>query len=320
MHVHHHGAKSGAVLVWSLVATAAFVALEVWAGFRAGSLALLSDAGHNATDALALLLAWVAVYVQKMPPDESRTFGYHRAGVLAAFLNALALVALSCWLAVESWMRLMHPAAVNDRIMFWVAVAAVILNGGVMLGIERSGDKSVNMRAAYVHMLGDLLGAIAIIVGAVVIRFTGWTAADPLLSLAIAALIVWSAIGVIRESLNILLEGSPRGMETADVTAAIRGVAGVLDVHDLHIWSIGSDSHALSSHVLIEDMPPSQSGSILHRINHVLADRFHIHHTTVQFEHAGCEISDTGCSIGSHEHFHDHGHDHGHHHGHSHAH
>jgi len=297
LHSHHHGGQSGRVLIWSLFATAAFVAIEAIAGVRAHSLALLSDAGHNATDALALLLAWFAVFCQKMPADETRTFGYHRAGVLAAFVNALTLVVLSCWILYESWVRIFHPVPVDDRTMLWVALGAVVLNGGVMVGIQRSGDKSVNLRGAYIHMLGDLLGAIGIIAGSLLIRFTGWTRADPVLSAIIAVLIVWTAWDIIRESLNILLEGKPRGMELDAVTCAIREVKGVLDVHDLHVWSLGSESHALCSHILIEDMPPSQSGEILHRINHVLADRFHIHHTTVQFEHVGCAISDTGCVI-----------------------
>jgi len=310
LHSHHHHGKSGSVLIWSLLATSAFVALEVTAGIRAHSLALLSDAGHNATDALALLLAWFAVFVQKMPADESRTFGYHRAGVLAAFINAVTLVLLSVWIIYESWTRLVHPIAVDDRTMLWVALGAAVLNGGVMMGIQRSGDKSVNLRAAYVHMLGDLLGAVGIIAGSLIIRFTGWTTVDPLLSALIAVLIVWSSWDIIRESLNILLEGSPRGMEVAAVTKAIREVSGVLDVHDLHIWSLGSASHALSSHVLIDDMPPSRSGEILHRINHVLADRFHIHHTTVQFEHVGCAISDNGCVISAADEHHHHHHHH----------
>jgi len=296
-HSHHHGAQSGRVLIWSLAATTAFVVVELIAGVRAHSLALVSDAGHNATDALALLLAWFAVFCQKMPPDETRTFGYHRAGVLAAFINALTLVVLSGWILWESWERLLHPTPVDDRTMLLVALGAVVLNGGVMLGIQRSGDKSVNLRGAYVHMLGDLLGAIGIIAGALIIRFTGWSTADPVLSAIIALLIVWTAVDIVRESLNILLEGKPRGVELGAVASAIREVEGVLDVHDLHIWSLGSDSHALSSHVLIEDMPPSRSGQILHCINHALADRFHIHHTTIQFEHVSCSISDSGCVI-----------------------
>jgi cobalt-zinc-cadmium efflux system protein len=297
LHSHAHGPTSGRVLAWSLAATIAFVIIELVSGVRAHSLALISDAGHNATDALALLLAWFAVYLQGKPADESRTFGYHRAGVLAAFVNALTLIALSVWLLYESWRRFLAPANVNDTVMLVVAAGGLVLNGGIMLGLRRSGSNDINVRGAFIHMLGDLLGAAAIVAGAVVIRETGWMQTDPLLSLLISLLIIWTAWDITRESLNILLEGLPRGLELKQVVGAVCKVEGVLGVHDLHIWSLGSNSHALSCHVLIEDMPPSRSDHILHRVKHVLGDRFHIHHTTVQFEHMSCAISDTGCVI-----------------------
>jgi len=297
VHSHHHGGASGRVLVWSLIATTAFVIFEFAAGIHAHSLALISDAGHNATDALALLLAWFAVYLQGKPADESRTFGYHRAGVLAAFVNALTLVLLSVWILYESWVRLLHPVAVDESAMLWVAAGAMLLNGGIMYGLHRTGEKDINIRGAFLHMLGDLVGSAAIVAGALAIRATGWLRIDPLLSVAISLLVVWTAWDIIRESLNILLEGLPRGLDLNEVTTAILGVDGVLDVHDLHIWSLGSTSSALSCHVLIDDMPPSRSDRILHALNHLLGDRFHVHHTTVQFEHMSCAISGTGCVI-----------------------
>jgi cobalt-zinc-cadmium efflux system protein len=297
LHSHSHGPTSGSVLAWSLTATSAFVVIELVFGFRARSLALMSDAGHNATDALALLLAWFAVYLQNKPADESRTFGYHRAGVLAAFVNALVLIVLSAWMLYESWKRLLAPEVVNETIMLFVAAGGLILNGGIMLGLRRSGGSDINIRGAFLHMLGDFLGSAAIVVGALVIRKSGWTQIDPVLSILISLLIVWTAWDITRESLNILLEGLPRGLELRQVIDAVREVDGVLDVHDLHIWSLGSNSHALSCHVLIADMPPSLSHHILHRVKHVLGDRFHVHHTTVQFEHTSCAISDTGCVI-----------------------
>jgi cobalt-zinc-cadmium efflux system protein len=305
-HHHHHGAASGKILIWSLAATSAFVVIEFLAGFRAHSLALISDAGHNATDALALALAWFAVFLQSKPADESRTFGYHRAGVLAAFVNALTLIVLSVWILYESWSRLVNPVAVDQDLMLWVAAGAVVLNGGIMLGLQSAGSKDINMRGAFLHMLGDLVGAVAIIAGSFIIRSTGWTRVDPILSVVISLLIIWTAWDITHESLNILLEGLPRGVQLRDVTAAVCQCQGVLDVHDLHIWSLGSNSHALSCHILIEDMPPSRSDAILQRLNDVLGDRFHIHHTTVQFEHVSCAISGTGCSIpvGTHTHHH----------------
>lgn len=311
MHSHSHGHTSRRILAWSLAATTLFVVIELIAGFTSHSLALISDAGHNATDALALALAWFAVFIQYKPADESRTFGYHRAGVLAAFVNAIVLVGLTGWMLYESVHRLMAPAAVNETVMIWVAAAGIVLNGGIMLGLRSESD--INMRGAFLHMLGDLLGVIAIIVGALVIRATGWLQVDPVLSILISLLIVWTAWNITRESLNILLEGLPKGLNLKEVIAAVEAVDGVLDVHDLHIWSLGSNSHALSCHMLIEDMPPSQSDHILHRVKHVLGDRFHIHHTTVQFEHASCAISATGCAIpvdAGHGHLHGHTHSH----------
>jgi cobalt-zinc-cadmium efflux system protein len=296
-HGHQHRAGTGDVLRWSLAATLVFVAVEVFAGMWAHSLALLSDAGHNFTDALALLLAWFGVYLQSKPADEIKTFGYHRAGVLAAFVNALTLVALSLWILYESVARLRHPGAVQGTVMMAVAALGVALNGGIMLALRSAGKDDLNVRSAFVHMLGDALGSVAIVGGGAVIRYTGWVRVDPALSILIALLIVWTARDIVRESLNILLEGLPRGIELRDVTASMRTVAGVLDVHDLHIWSLGSSTHALSCHVLIDDVPPSASNAILRSVNGVLAERFHISHTTIQFEHVGCAISENGCAI-----------------------
>jgi cobalt-zinc-cadmium efflux system protein len=292
------------------VATTAFVVVELVAGIRAHSLALLSDAGHNFTDALALGLAWAGFYLQAKPADEVKTYGYHRAGVLSAFVNALTLVALSVWILYESTMRLRAPEPVNETIMMVVAGLGLAMNGSIMLALRVASRGDINVRGAFVHMLGDALGSIAIVVGAVAIRYTGWVQVDPLLSMLIALLIVWTAWDIIRESLNILLEGLPRGIRLADVAQAMGGVEGVLGVHDLHIWSLGSSTHALSCHVLIEDVPPSASDSILRSVNTLLDRRFGITHTTVQFEHVSCGISETGCAIpvAAHEHHHPHDH------------
>jgi cobalt-zinc-cadmium efflux system protein len=295
-HHHNHAHGTGWILRLSLVATLAFTVIEVYAGFRSGSLALLSDAGHNFTDALALLLAAVALYLQEKPANQVKTYGYQRAGVIAAFLNASTLIVISIFIFWEAANRIVRPQPVNDRVMIWVAAAALILNGVIMLALHRGQKGDLNIRAAFIHMLGDAVGATAIIAGAVVMRFTGWSYIDPALSIGLGLLIIYTAWDIIRESLNILLEGLPRGLELANVTAAMVGIEGVLDVHDCHIWSLGSSTHALSSHVLIEDMPPSASERILKRINEVLCG-FHIHHTTIQFEHVPCVLSDNGCKM-----------------------
>jgi cobalt-zinc-cadmium efflux system protein len=309
VHSHSHGAGTGRVLWWSVVATAVFVIIEFIAGIRAHSLALLSDAGHNFTDALSLLLAWFGFYLQAKPANETKTFGYHRAGVLTAFLNALTLIALSLWIFYEGYQRIIRPQPVHELLMIVVAGFGLALNGGIMWGLRVAQRNDINIRSAFVHMLGDLVGSIGIVIGAIIIRYTGWQQVDPLLSILIGALIVWTAWDIVRESLNILLEGLPRGLELQSVISAMRQVEGVLDVHDLHIWSLGSTTRALSCHVLIEDLPPSTSELTLRRLNDLLAHRFQIRHTTVQFEHMNCALSENGCVIPvdvehSHEHPH----------------
>lgn len=296
-HHHHHHGGAGDRLKWSLAVTALFVVFEIFAGVRAHSLALLSDAGHNFTDAVALFLSWFGVYLQGKPANEIKTYGYHRAGVLAAFVNAITLLALSAWIGYESILRLRNPEHVDQTIMLAVAAAALVMNGGIMLSLHAASKNDINIRSAFVHMLGDALGSVAIMAGALVIRYTGWERADPVLSMVLAALIIWTAWDIVRESLNILLEGLPRGIDLRHVGEAMKSVAGVLDVHDLHIWSLGSSTHALSCHVLIEDVPPSSSDGILRGLNQMLAGRYHIFHTTVQFEHVSCAISETGCAI-----------------------
>ena len=295
--VGHKERPTASLLSWSVWATLAFVAVELAAGIYAHSLALVSDAGHNFTDALALILAWIANYLESKPADEIKTYGYQRAGVLSAFVNALTLVALAAWILYESIGRLRQPEAVRQDIMIGVAALGVALNGGIMWALRTARQKDLNVRSAFVHMLGDALGSVAIIAGGVVITYTGWLQVDPVLSMLIAGLIVWTARDIIHESLNILLEGLPRGLKLKDVVGSMREVEGVLDVHDLHIWSLGSSTHALSCHVLIADVPPSASDAVLRRLNGMLAERFQIAHTTVQFEHASCGVSGNGCVI-----------------------
>jgi cobalt-zinc-cadmium efflux system protein len=222
-------------------------------------------------------------------------------GVLAAFVNALLLAALAMALFYESYRRLIFPEPVRESVMIWVAAIGLVLNLAIAWSLDGNrGD--LNLRAAWVHMLGDALSCVGIIAGAILIYFTGWLAIDPLLSILIGAAIVWTAWDIFKDSINILLEGLPKGLKLSEVTRAIRQVGGVIDVHDLHIWSLGSEAHALSCHVLIEDMPPSESDSILRSVNRVLGGHFHIHHTTIQFEHVRCILADASCTVGKHRH------------------
>jgi len=321
MHVHAAPSGSGAkkttaVLRISLAATLGYVLLTLIAGLRAHSLALLSEAGHNVSDFLALLLSFVAVYFQSRPADSERTFGYQRAGVVAAFVNAATLLVISLGIGIEAIHRLSHPVQVDPHTMMWVAAAGVVMNG-VIAALLWGVARDVNLRSAFLHMAGDTLSTAAVIAGGFGILWTGQNWIDPVLSLVIAALILWSSLGIVRETLNILLEGTPEGISLPEIRQKMEAVDGVMDVHDLHVWSLGSHSRALSCHVTIADIPPSASACILAQLNHVLKDHFHIAHTTVQFEHVCCGELE-GCVVPLEEMTREMGDDHGHHHGHTH--
>ena len=298
MHVHGtHGAgeKTSKVLQISLAVTLGYIVLLVIAGVRAHSLALLSEAGHNLSDFLALLLSLVAVYLQSRPPSATKTYGYHRAGVLAALINAASLVVISFFIFYEAFHRLQNPEQVHATTMMWVAGAGVVMNGVIALLLYRSGG-DINMRSALLHEIGDTLSTAAVIAGGWAILVTRQYWIDSALSFGIGALILWSSFGILRETMNILLEGTPRGLKLDQLEAAIRRVEGVNDVHDLHVWSIGSESHALSCHIAIADIPPSVSERILRDVKEVLHHDFRVDHTTIQFEHVECEVAH-GCII-----------------------
>lgn len=295
-HHHSHGVHGGrgktrTILIASLAVTLLFVAAEAVAGWWAGSLALVTDAGHNFTDAFGLILAVAAFSLETRPGDEIKTFGYQRTGVLAAFLNALMLAVLSVFLIWESLQRLRAPEPVDDVVMLVVAAIGLVVNAAIAWGVS-GHHNDLNLRATFLHQVGDAASCAAIIAGAVGIHYTGWTSIDPLLSIGMSLFIIWTAWDIFRDSLNILLEGLPKGLNLAEVTGGIRAVPGVEDVHDLHIWSLGSDARALSCHVVIQDMPTSESEAILADVNRVLEARFHIHHTTIQFEHRRCAVAD----------------------------
>lgn len=300
MHVHHHGgAGAQRVLKISLGVTLAYIVLLVVAGIRAHSLALLSEAGHNLSDFLALLLSLVAVFLQSRPASSTKTYGYHRAGVLAALVNAVSLVAVAFFIFYEAFRRLQHPEQVQASVMMWVAAAGVAMNGVIAFLLYRSSGESradVNIRSALLHEVGDTLSTAAVIAGGWAILATGEYWIDSALSFGIGALILWSGFGIVRETLNILLEGTPTGVKLELVENEIRSIEGVNDVHDLHCWCIGSETRALSCHISIADIPPSVSERILRDVKDRLHHSFRIDHTTIQFEHEVCEVAH-GCVI-----------------------
>jgi cobalt-zinc-cadmium efflux system protein len=284
LHFHSHSTSAGWKVKLALGVTLALVAVEFISGALAHSLALVSDGWHNLSDVPSLALSWLAIYLAERPPDHERTYGYQRAGVLAAFINALILVAVAVYICYEGYQRIVHPAGVETRVMLVVGLVALVTNGGITLAL--AGHRSdLNLRAVFIHNLGDALSNLGIIAGAWLIRLTGQTLMDPLIAFLIAGLILWSTVAIFTDSTNILLESLPRGMKLEAVAGAMLEVPGVREVHDVHIWSLGADSRALSCHILILDMPTSETEPIAHRIREVLARKFGIHHTTIQFEH-----------------------------------
>lgn len=272
--------------------TLGILVVEVAAGLASHSLALLSDAGHILTDATALALAWFAAAQAERPADAHRTFGYHRVGILTALFNGVTLVLVTVGIIYEAYQRFQHPQAVAPGIMIVAAALAIGVNLFIGRRLHITADENLNTRAALLHVLGDVAASAGVIVGAVIIAFTGATWLDPLLSLLIAALIAVSSVRLIREALNILLEATPPGIVLDELVRDMTAVAGVRAVHDLHVWTISSGMRALSCHAVIDDLPPSESTPILDRISALLCEKYQIGHTTIQFEsteHAGHE-------------------------------
>src|SRR5229473_2007180 len=285
-HAHSHPTLKPSVLGWAMIATLALVAAEVVGGFLGRSVALLNDAVHNLSDVPALGISWLAMRWAERPADSEKTYGYHRAGTLAAFTNAFVLVLLSLWLGYEAFERFRSPVEVVESWMIWTSLAALAVNGGITLALVR-GRRDLNLRSILIHNFGDAVSNIAIIAGALIIRATGAHWVDPAIGAAIGLLVLWASYGILKESGHILLEGLPRQMLLEDVARTILRVPGVQEVHDIHIWTLGTDLHALSCHVRIPDMHMEDSERILAGIHERLADQFHITHTTIQFERAG---------------------------------
>ncbi|WP_189069412.1 cation diffusion facilitator family transporter [Deinococcus radiotolerans] len=279
-HDHNHGANANArQLMLALLLTGGFLIVEVVYAFLSGSLALLSDAGHMLTDAAALGLSLLALRVGARPADARRTFGYRRAEVLAAALNAGALFAVGIYVLVEAARRFAQPVEVQATPMLIVAVLGLFVNLISARILAGGQGESLNMRSAYLEVMGDLLGSVAVIVGALLIRFTGWTWVDPLLGAGIGLWVLPRTWALLRASVNVLLEGVPRGLDLDALRAELRALPGVVDVHDLHVWSVTGGVNNLTAHLVA----PAAGDSLLREVESVAA-RFGIAHSTVQVE------------------------------------
>ena len=297
---HSHAPTSERRVMIAMWLTGGFMIVEAVGGYLSGSLALIADAGHMLTDTGALALAWLAVRFARRPADGARSYGYHRAEILAAFLNGAAMIALALWVIVEAAMRFFEPAPVLATPMLAVAAGGLLVNIVSFLLLHGAGD-SLNMRGAAVHVLGDLLGSVAAIAAAIIILMTGWMPIDPLLSVFVALLILRSAWNVTRESAHILMEGTPTGLEPDTIAAdLVANVEGVADVHHVHAWSLGSSRSVVTLHARLAPLADAQAA--LGAIKARLGTQFGIGHATVQIEPGDC--LDAGHSAPDHDHRH----------------
>lgn len=292
---HAHAHSTSTKLIVATIATFLFVCIELAAGLMSHSLALIGDAFHNFTDAVALILALVAVKLETRPPTDEKSFGYQRAGILAAFINAGTLLAITVYIVWEAIQRLRAPEAISGNVMLVTAVVAIALNTTITLALHREGKEDINIRSAVVHMFGDAVSSVGIVIAAILIRVTGSPRWDSFVSLAIAALILWSSWGILRETVNLLLEGTPAGIDPAAVVAELDAIGGVEGVHHLHIWALGPSRPALSCHLMVGDVPVRSTSALLDQVTSMLHERFRIVHATVQFEFAECADDDPHC-------------------------
>jgi cobalt-zinc-cadmium efflux system protein len=300
-HSHSHGHShaptnvSSAAMGAAVALTLVFVGIEAVSGWLAHSLALLSDAGHNLADAAALGFSWYALRIAHKPSHEGMTFGYHRVGIFAALANAVSLVLIAVFIGWEALGRIRHPEVANGTVMIGVAAAGIVVNLAIGLWLHKGSKDDLNIRSVYLHMLGDAISAFGVVIAGVLVRLWASPLADPAVSLLIAALILYSSYGVLRESFNVLLEGTPVGLDMTGVVSAIRSVRGVLDVHDLHVWMVGPGVVACSCHILVAEQSIREGQQVLRAVVHDMEHRFNITHTTVQVEVEGCEADDMYC-------------------------
>jgi cobalt-zinc-cadmium efflux system protein len=284
-------------LTIALVITLALVAVEMVSGIFANSLALLTDAVHNFSDAFALGLSWWALRLSLRPANQSRTYGYHRAGILVALLNSATLIGLSLLIAIQAIERLGAPPQVGQQALIIVGALAFVINAGIALSLNRASRSDLNVRSAFLHMAGDSLSTVGIVLAGLGIALLGWNWLDPLAGILIAALVLWSAWGIVRETVDILLESTPRDLDVDAMVRDILSMEGVFGVHDLHVWSIASNLRMLSAHVLMNNMTIAEGAQLQHDINDLLLNRYGIGHSALQLECADCEPDLLYCDL-----------------------
>lgn len=284
-------------LALSLGLTAAFVFVEIIAGIFGNSLALLTDAAHNFTDVIALGLSWYALRLASQPAHAGKTFGYHRAGILAALVNSTTLVAISLGIFYEAWQRLNSPSEVNAPILIGVGILAFGINLGTALLVKKGSENDLNLRSTFLHLMGDVLSTLGAVLAGVIILFTNWNWLDPLVSVLIGILILYNAWGILRDAMDILLESTPRDVDIKTMVDELMKIDGVLGVHDLHVWSLTQNLRTMSAHILTADIPVSAGADIQRKINEILYHQYNVGHATLQLECIDCNPDSLYCDI-----------------------
>ncbi len=287
-HAHSHQTHLQKKFKFAVVVTFCVFLGELIGGIWSGSLALLSDAMHVMSDVFSLLISWLAIYLSTRPATASRTYGYHRAEVFAALVNGVSLIAISCWIFYEAYQRYVSPAEIKVTGMFIVACLGLVGNLLILWQLHGESHGNLNVRSAVLHVIGDTLSSVAVVVGGAIIYWTGWYPIDALLSFLIGGIILLGAVNVTREAVHILLENSPRNADAQTVATHLQGLDPVKDVHDLHIWSLCSNYCALSAHIVVNENTTLAPDRILEQINAELQTHFGISHTTLQLEQVAC--------------------------------
>ena len=308
-HAHSHfgdlAKQTTSRLALSLFLTFAFVIFEAAAGIFGNSLALLTDAGHNLTDVIALGLSWFAIHLTAQPANARKTYGYHRAGILAAVINSTTLIIIALGVFYEAYQRFITPSEVNSKILIGVGLVAVIINLVTALLVRRGSEKDLNLRSAFVHLMGDVLSTIGAVIAGVIIYFTKANWLDPLVSVLIGFLILYNAWGILRDAMDILLESTPRDVDITTMVDDLVKVDGVLGVHDLHVWSLTQNLRTMSAHILTENIPISAGADIQRKVNEILYHRYNVGHATLQLECVGCDPDSLYCDITENNHEHE---------------
>ena len=303
-HGHHHGHAHGTAeggekrLLFSIVLNLLITVAEVIGGLLSGSLALLSDALHNASDTASLGVSYAARRISRRAANTQKTFGYRRAEVVGAFINLITLVLVALYLIVEAVERFLDPQPVDGQVMFVVALIGLAANAVTAVLLFRDAKNSLNIRSAFVHILSDAFSSVGVVIGSLLILWYDVYLADPIITLAISVYILFHAYALLRQTINILMEGAPHGLDLDDVVEAMQAAARVLDVHHLHVWQLGEGTRALEAHVVIDEDDLGQMEEIKRDLKTLLHDQFHIEHSTLEFELIPCSTSSHPCYEG----------------------